>query len=66
MAWQDWASAGLIILGAVLFLYGSNYYDNIVGWTGVFLIVGGILVLILLYVYKALGKRKDKKLLQNP
>lgn len=61
MSWHDWALAGLVVFGAVLFLYGSKYYDNIVGWMGVFLAVCGFLVLILLYLYRALRQRKDQK-----
>jgi drug/metabolite transporter (DMT)-like permease len=63
---QDWACAGLIVLGIILFLYGSKYYDNLVGWLGVFLVVGGLLALILLYVYNALSRLKGPTPLQNP
>ena len=57
MSWKDLACLGVIILGLVLFLYGSNYYTATVGWTGVYLIIGGFLAEIVLQVYEALMKR---------
>jgi membrane-bound ClpP family serine protease len=62
VSWEDWTCVGLIILGILLFLVGANYYDSAVGWLGVFLFVGGILILIVLYVYKALAKHSVQKL----
>jgi hypothetical protein len=47
----------LILLGFVLFLYGANFYDAIVGWLGVFVILGGALALLLLYIYCELKKQ---------
>jgi hypothetical protein len=52
-----------VILGVALFLYGANYYDNVIGWSGVFLFVGGILAWVIIYVY---GKLTKKTLVQNP
>ena len=52
-----------VILGVVLFLYGANYYENVVGWSGVFLFVGGILAWVIIYVY---GKMTKKTTVQNP
>ena len=54
----DWVCIGLIILGIILFLIGANYYNPVVGWLGVFLLLGGILALIALYVYNLLSKPK--------
>lgn len=52
-----------VILGVVLFLYGANYYKDFVGWSGVFLFVGGILAWVLIYVYDKLAKETT---VQNP
>jgi len=41
----------VVIVGVVLFLYGANYYNNIVGWAGVYLFVGGIVAYVLLKVF---------------
>lgn len=50
MEWKGFACLLVVILGLVLFLYGANYYNNIVGWTGVYLFVGGILAYVLLRI----------------
>jgi hypothetical protein len=53
---------GLILLGILFFIYGTNYYNEIAGWAGVFLFVSGIAVLIFFYLYNWLTKGKDQKL----
>jgi len=45
-----------MVVGVVLFLYGSNYYDVIVGWVGVFLVVVGFFTLVTLKLYEKLKK----------
>ena len=47
----------MVILGFVLFLYGANFYDAVIGWVGVYLIIGGILVFLLFYIYNELTKK---------
>jgi len=47
------------IIGILLFLYGANYYDSIVGWVGVALVAASLLGLLVLYVYKELTKRTN-------
>jgi membrane-bound ClpP family serine protease len=63
---EDWACVVLIVLGILLFLYGANYYDNFVGWMGVFLAIGGFLALIALYIYNFFTKPKLSGEAQNP
>jgi hypothetical protein len=70
---EDLACIGLIILGILLFLYGANYYNSLVGWTGVFLMIGGVIALGALAIYNNLVKRKPEEKpvatpveLQNP
>lgn len=46
-----------VVLGIVLFIYGANYYDNLVGWTGVYLFVIAVLLRLVLYIYSKLTKR---------
>lgn len=61
-SWKDLVCLGAIALGIVLFLYGSNYYDAVVGWIGVCFMFGGFLAEIVLRVYGALIKREiDQK-----
>jgi len=47
------------IVGILLFLYGANYYDSIVGWVGVALVAASLLGLLVLYVYEELTKRTN-------
>jgi hypothetical protein len=63
MSWTDWACLGIVILGFVLFLYVANFFDAIVGWIGVYLFFGGILVFVVLYIYGELTKKEE---VQNP
>jgi drug/metabolite transporter (DMT)-like permease len=56
MSWEDVACLILIVIGVILFLYGSNYYDAIVGWSGVSLTIGALLVLAIVKLYKRLKK----------
>jgi hypothetical protein len=54
MLWKDIACLFVIMIGVVLFLYGANYYDVIAGWSGVFLIISGFFVRIILILYEML------------
>jgi hypothetical protein len=49
----------MVILGFVLFLYGANFYDAVIGWVGVYLIIGGMLVFLLFYIYNELTKKVE-------
>ena len=51
MDWKWLACLLVVILGIVLFLYGANYYNGVVGWAGVYLFVGGIVAYLLLRVF---------------
>jgi hypothetical protein len=59
MSRTDWACLIAVILGLVLFLYGANFYNAIVGWIGVYFFFGGILVFLVLYIYGELTKREE-------
>jgi hypothetical protein len=59
----DWACLGVVILGFVLFLYGANFYDAVVGWVGVYLFFGGIIAFLGIYIYHELTKKEET---QNP
>jgi len=58
MSWKDVVCLLMITTGVFLFLYGSNYYNAVTGWTGVFLILGGFLVEIILKAYEVLIKKE--------
>ena len=63
MSRLDLVCLGIVILGVVLFLYGANFYDAIIGWVGVYLIIVGILVFLTFYIYNELTKKVKA---QNP
>lgn len=65
VSWKDLAIILIIILGVVLFLYGSNYYDAVYGWSGVFLIFAGIMAYVALEVYGALRKKRKLETVQS-
>lgn len=62
MSWMNWACVGIIVLGFVLFLYGANYYDAAIGYTGIFFFLTGVTGIIVLYIYGVLTKKAS----QNP
>ncbi len=63
MSWTDWACLGVFIAGFLLFLYGANLYNAIVGYTGLYMWIGAIIVYLLTYVYKELT---EKSAIQKP
>jgi hypothetical protein len=56
MAWTGWACLGIFVLGFLLFLYGANIYNAIIGYTGIYLFIGAIVAYLVLYIYKELTK----------
>jgi len=63
MSWIDWTCLGVFILGFLLFLYGANTWNAIIGYAGVFLFIGSIGAYIVIYIYKEFTKKKPA---QNP
>ena len=60
MSWKDIVCIILVILGIVLFLYGSNAYDAVAGYAGIGLFFGGIVLYAVLQAYKAVLKNSEK------
>jgi len=58
MSWKDIVCVYIIVIGVVLFLYGSNYYNALAGWTGVYLVIGGFFAEIVLKLYESVRKKK--------
>ena len=56
MSYADWMCVVLIVLGLLLFLVGANYYESLIGWLGVFIVIGSVIALIVLYSYNVLSK----------
>ncbi len=63
MSWTDWTLLGIFILGFLLFLYGANTYNAVVGYSGVYLFIGSIVAYLVVYVYKEITKKEP---VQNP
>jgi hypothetical protein len=57
MSTFSWFLVVVFAIGAVLFLYGANYYDPVVGWVGVAVAAAGLVGFLLLYIYGELAKR---------
>jgi membrane-bound ClpP family serine protease len=62
----NWAFLVAVILGFVLFLYGANVYNAVVGWVGVYFFFGGILVFLVRYIYGELTKKEEVQNVHNP
>jgi uncharacterized membrane protein YeaQ/YmgE (transglycosylase-associated protein family) len=58
MCWTDWTLLGVFILGFLLFLYGANTYDAVVGYSGVYLFIGSIGAYLVIYIYKEMTMKK--------
>jgi hypothetical protein len=61
MSRADWVFFALIVLGAILFIIGANYWNDVVGWLGVFLFTGSIVVWVIVWVYSSLKSRHAPK-----
>ncbi len=57
MSWTDWTLLAAFIVGFILFLYGANTYNAIVGYTGIYLFIGSIAVYLVFYIYHEIAKR---------
>jgi len=57
MSWTDWTCLGIFILGFLLFLYGANIYNAIIGYTGIYMFIGAIVAYLILYILKELTKK---------
>jgi len=56
-----WFLVSLAIVGIILFLYGANYYDPMMGWAGVGFFAVAVVVFLTLYVYGELTKKSVQK-----
>ncbi|MCJ7713054.1 hypothetical protein MUO66_01150 [Candidatus Bathyarchaeota archaeon] len=51
----------IFLVGIILFLYGASFYNAVVGWLGVYFLLGGLLVILILYVYDGLFHVKQNQ-----
>jgi len=59
MSRTNLACLSAIILGFLLFVYGANMFNAVVGWVGVYFFFGGILLFLVLYIYGELTKKEE-------
>jgi len=59
MLWKELVCICVVITGAILFLYGANYFDAVVGWAGFFLIISGFFAEIIIKVYESVWKKRE-------
>jgi len=57
MSYINWLSLFLVIFGIAFFLIGANIYNAIIGWAGVYMVIGGILLYLAVYLYFELRKK---------
>ena len=58
MSRTDWIYLSVVLFGFMLFLYGANFFNTIVGWIGVYVLMGGIIAFLAIYIYKELTKKE--------
>jgi len=63
MSWTDLTLLCLFIIGFLLFLVGANTYNSVIGYSGIYLFIGSIIVYLVVYIYKEISKKKPD---QNP
>ncbi len=51
--------AVLVVVGAILFLYGANVYSDVFGWAGIALFIVGIVISIVFNLSIYLEKKKN-------
>jgi drug/metabolite transporter (DMT)-like permease len=61
MSWKGIVCIGAILAGVILFLYGANYYNAIVGWAGFSLAIGGLFAGIVCIVYERVKKKESSQ-----
>lgn len=60
MSLLDLAVLLLALLGVVMFLYGANYFDQVVGWAGVALVIGAVFAEIVLKLHETTRKKGER------
>jgi membrane-bound ClpP family serine protease len=51
--------AVLVAMGAILFLYGANVYNDVFGWAGIGLFIVGIVISVVFNLSIYLEKKKN-------
>jgi|CryGeyStandDraft_7_1057128.scaffolds.fasta_scaffold85659_1 hypothetical protein len=59
MSWKEIVCVCVIVIGMILFLYGANYYNAVIGWTGFSLMIGGFFAEIVFKVCESIRKKES-------
>jgi hypothetical protein len=60
MSWKEIVCVCVIVIGIILFLYGANYYNAVIGWTGFSLMIGGFFAEIVFKVCESIRKKGER------
>lgn len=61
----DLAFLCAILIGVLLFLYGANYYNALVGWAGFYLVVVVFFAGVVLKIYGVVRKRGKSETVES-
>jgi uncharacterized MnhB-related membrane protein len=57
--WKDVLCFLLVVVGAILFLYGANYYNAAIGWSGLGVFTSGFVIFLVLKACEIFTKKKS-------
>lgn len=55
----------VVVVGVVVFLYGSNSYDAVSGWGGLVLAAAAVIAYLALEIYGVLGKKRKLETVES-
>ncbi len=64
MSWKSLVPVAIAILGIILSLYGANYYDTLVGYVGLILIIAAVVLAVVIRLSGTTGKRKSLEVVE--
>jgi hypothetical protein len=54
---NDWIFLSFFIIGFLMFLYGANSYNAVVGYSGVYVFIGSIAAYLIAIIYREAKKK---------
>ncbi len=64
MSWKNLVPVAIAILGIILSLYGANYYDTLVGYVGLILIIAAVILAAVIRLSGTAGKKKSLEVVE--
>lgn len=65
MSLKDIVILIVVVVGVVVFLYGSNSYDAVSGWGGLVLAAAVVIAYLALEIYGVLGKKRKLETVES-